>query len=49
MTLKRAYEVHAEDASSDVWIVATSNLETAETLAERFKKDGYINIRIVKN
>lgn len=46
---KRKFEVHGEDEHGDLWIVATDLRETAEALAERFRKQGYENVRIIAN
>jgi len=46
---KRKFEVHAEDKNGDVWIVGTDRKDTAESLADQFRKDGHKNVRIIEN
>ena len=48
MEQPRKYEVHSEDANGDLWVVATDRKDTAEHLAEKFRKDGMKNVRIVE-
>lgn len=44
----RKYEVHGEDANGDVWIVASALRDTAEHIAEKFRRDGYKNVKIIE-
>lgn len=46
--VERKFEVIGEDKNNNVWIVATDLRETAETIAEKFRNDGYQNVRIVE-
>lgn len=47
--VKRKYEVIAEDQNGDVWIVASERQDAAIAIMEKFKKEGYTNVRIVEN
>ena len=46
---QRKFEVSGEDENGDLWVVATDLRETAESMAEKFRDDGYQNVRIVEN
>lgn len=49
MSKKRKFEVHGEDANGDIWIVGSDRRDTAERIAEDFRKEGYKNVQIVEN
>ncbi len=49
MPAKRKYEVHGEDPNGDIYIVGSDRKDSADAIAERFRKDGFKNVRIVVN
>ena len=49
LSAKRKFEVHAEDENGNLWILATNREEYAKVIAERFKREGHKDIKIVKN
>ncbi len=42
-----SYHVYGEDHNGDVWIVKANLKETAEAIAEDFRKRGYKNVKII--
>lgn len=46
---KRKFEVHGVDGNGDLWIVAAGMRATAESIANRFRKEGFSDVKILEN
>lgn len=46
--MKREFEVHCEDERADLWVFGSDARESAEGIADLFRRWGFRNVRIVE-